>query len=199
MRTIQLVATGFLLWTSLNVSAQVSTQEPSAAVDCRSNFITLGTGINSNYGMAGVGVDIKMLDKLQVGLSGGIGSWGFKTAGELRYFYSGCMQQGSALTAGLAYATGLPEMEIEMELSNEETKTVKLELNAQTNLQLAWYRAFKVQQNHRFFIQAGYSFPISGISYRVISGETLSDVSKTTVRMMAPGGIIVAVGLGFGI
>jgi hypothetical protein len=199
MKTIQLVATGFLLWTSLNVSAQVSTQEPSAAVECRSNFITLGTGINSNYGMAGVGVDIKMLDKLQVGLSGGIGSWGFKTAGELRYFYSGCMQQGSALTAGLAYATGLPEMEIEMELSNEETKTVKLELNAQTNLQLAWYRAFKVQQNHRIFIQAGYSFPINGISYRVISGETLSDASKMVVRMIAPGGIIVAVGFGFGI
>ena len=199
MKTIQLVATGFLLWTSLNVSAQVSTQEPSVAVDCRSNFITLGTGINSNYGMAGVGVDIKMLDKLQVGLSGGIGSWGFKTAGELRYFYNGCMQQGSALTAGLAYATGLPEMEIEMELSNEETKTVKLELNAQTNLQLAWYRAFKVQQNHRIFIQAGYSFPINGISYRVISGETLSDASKMVVRMIAPGGIIVAVGFGFGI
>lgn len=199
MKTIQLVATGFLLWTSLNACAQVNTQEPSAAVECRSNFITLGTGINSNYGMAGVGVDIKMLDKLQVGLSGGIGSWGFKTAGELRYFYSGCMLQGSALTAGLAYATGLPEMEIEMELSNEETKTVKLELNAQTNLQLAWYRAFKVQQNHRIFIQAGYSFPINGISYRVISGETLSDASKMVVRMIAPGGIIVAVGFGFGI
>ncbi len=199
MKTIQLLATGFFLWATLNACAQVNTQEPSVAPECKSNYITLGTGINSNYGMAGVGVDIKMLDKLQVGLSGGIGSWGFKTAGELRYFYSGCMQQGSALTAGLAYATGLPEMEIEMELSNEETKTVKLELNAQTNLQLAWYRAFKVQQNHRFFIQAGYSFPISGISYRVISGETLSDVSKTTVRMMAPGGIIVAVGFGFGI
>ena len=199
MKTIQLVTTGFLLWAGLSACAQVNMQEPSTAPACKSNFITLGTGINSNYGMAGVGVEIKMLDKLQFGLSGGIGSWGFKTAGELRYFYSGCMQQGSALTAGLAYATGLPEMDIEMELSNEETKTVKLELNAQTNLQLAWYRAFKVQQNHRFFIQAGYSFPISGISYRVISGETLSDVSKTTVRMMAPGGIIVAVGFGFGI
>ncbi|MFM2202176.1 MAG: hypothetical protein RL040_1376 [Bacteroidota bacterium] len=199
MKTIQLAATGFFLWTSLNVFAQVNTQEPNVAPDCKSTFLTLGTGINSNYGMIGVGADIKVLDKLQVGLSGGIGSWGFKTAGELRYFYSGCMQQGSALTAGVAYATGLPEMEIEMELSNEETKTVMLELNAQTNLQLAWYRAFRVQQNHRFFIQAGYSFPISGISYRVISGETLSDVSKTTVRMMAPGGIIVAVGFGFGI
>jgi len=199
MKTIQLLATGFLLWTSLNACAQVNMQEPSVAPECKSNYITLGTGINSNYGMAGVGVDIKMLDKLQVGLSGGIGSWGFKTAGELRYFYSGCMQQGSALTAGLAYATGLPEMEIEMELSNEETKTVKLELNAQTNLQLAWYRAFKVQQNHRIFIQAGYSFPINGISYRVISGETLSDTSKMVVRMIAPGGIIVAVGFGFGI
>ena len=199
MKTIQLAIMGFFLMTSLYVSAQVNTQEPSATTECKSTFITLGTGINSNYGMVGVGADFKVLDKVQVGLSGGIGSWGFKTAGELRYFYSGCMQQGSALTAGVTYATGLPEMEIEMELSNEETKTVKLELNSQTNLQLAWYRAFKIQQNHRFFLQAGYSFPISGISYRVISGETLSDVSKTTVRMMAPGGVILAVGFGFGI
>lgn len=199
MKTIQLAIMGFFLMTSLYVSAQLNTQEPSATTECKTTFITLGTGINSNYGMVGVGADFKVLDKVQVGLSGGIGSWGFKTAGELRYFYSGCMQQGSALTAGVTYATGLPEMEIEMELSNEETKTVKLELNSQTNLQLAWYRAFKIQQNHRFFLQAGYSFPISGISYRVISGETLSDVSKTTVRMMAPGGVILAVGFGFGI
>lgn len=179
--------------------AQLNPQEITPAVPCKSTFITLGTGINSNYGIIGLGADIKVLDKLQVGLSGGLGSWGFKTAGELRYFYSGCMQQGSALTAGVAYATGLPEMETEMELSNEETKTVKLELSAQTNLQVAWYRAFKIQENHRFFVQVGYSFPVSGISYRVISGETLSDASKTTMRMMAPGGVIIATGFGFGI
>lgn len=199
MKTIHIALLGFLMMISLESVAQMTPQEPTSNAPCKSTFITLGTGINSNYGIIGLGADIKVLDKLQVGLSGGLGSWGFKTAGELRYFYNGCMQQGSALTAGVAYATGLPEMEIEMELSNEETKTVMLELNAQTNLQLAWYRAFKVQQNHRFFVQAGYSFPISGISYRVISGETLSDVSKSTVRMMAPGGIILAVGFGFGI
>jgi hypothetical protein len=199
MKTTRLIFLAAIVACGVNLFAQSTDQNANQATNCKNTFVTLGTGLNSNYGVIGIGADIKVLDKIQVGLSGGIGSWGFKTAGELRYFYNGCMQHGSALTAGVTYATGLPEMEIEMELSNEETKTVMLELNAQTNLQLAWYRAFKVQQNHRFFVQAGYSFPISGISYRVISGETLSDVSKTTVRMMAPGGIIVAVGFGFGI
>lgn len=198
MKTLHIASLALMVMISLDLSAQLNQQEAAISAPCRSTFITLGTGINSNYGIIGLGADIKVLDKLQVGLSGGLGSWGFKTAGELRYFYNGCLQQGSALTAGLAYATGLPEMETEMELSNEETKTVKLELEAQTNLQLAWYRAFKVQENHRFFVQVGYSFPVSGISYRVISGETLSDASKTTMRMIAPGGVLVATGFGFG-
>ena len=190
---------GFFSLVSLAVSAQLGPQDLSTTPACKSTFVTLGTGLNSNYGIIGIGADIKVLDNVQVGLSGGLGSWGFKTAGEVRYFYSGCMQQGSALTAGVAYATGLPEMETEMELSNEQTKTVKLQLNAQTNLQLSWYRAFRIQENHRFFIQAGYSFPITGVSYRVISGETLSDTSKASMKMIAPGGVILSAGFGFGI
>ncbi|MFN5620567.1 MAG: hypothetical protein ACK478_04635 [Flavobacteriales bacterium] len=198
MKTTRLIFLAAILVRSVNLSAQSTDQDANQATNCKNTFVTLGTGLNSNYGVIGIGADIKVLDKVQVGLSGGIGSWGFKTAGELRYFYNGCMQHGSALTAGVAYATGLPEMETEMELSNEETKSVKLELNAQTNLQLAWYRAFRIQQNHRFFIQAGYSFPITGVSYRVISGETLSDTSKAGMKMLAPGGILIATGFGFG-
>lgn len=199
MRTIQKFAVGLLVLSISTAQAQVNEKEAKLPEVCKTTFLTLGTGINSNYGIAGVGADFKVLDKVQLGLSGGIGSWGFKTAGEFRYFYSGCMQRGSAVTAGVSYATGLPEMEIEMELSNDETRTVELELNAQTNLQISWYRSFAIIQNHRFFLQAGYSFPISGISYRVISGETLSDASKSTIRMMAPGGVIIAAGIGFGL
>jgi hypothetical protein len=44
----------------------------------------------------------------------------------------------------------------------------------------------------------GYSFPITGINYKVTSGESLSDLSKTTMKMMAPGGVLVATGFGFG-
>jgi hypothetical protein len=178
--------------------AQSTTDAKPNDVVCETTFITLGTGFNSNYGIVGIGADFQLLEKVQVGLSCGLGSWGFKTAGEFRYFYSGCLQQGSAVTAGLAYASGLPEMETDMELANAETKKVKLKLGAQTNLQLAWYRSFKVQEHHRFFVQVGYSFPLTGISYSVISGETLSDTSKSTMKMIAPGGIIVATGFGFG-
>lgn len=178
--------------------AQNTQQASEPTQTCETTYITLGTGINSNYGIVGIGADFKLLEKVQLGLSGGLGSWGFKTAGEFRYFYSGCMQQGSAFTAGVAYASGLPEMQTDMELANAETKTVKLKLGAQTNLQLSWYRAFKVMDHHRFFVQVGYSFPITGITYTVTSGETLSDTSKSTMKMMAPGGIIVATGFGFG-
>jgi hypothetical protein len=198
MKTIRLLA--FLLGLLFYVEffAQSSLKDTGVIPPCETTFVTLGTGINSNYGIAGIGVDFKLLDKLQGAVSGGIGSWGFKSAGELRYFYSGCMQKGSAIAAGIAYASGLPEMETELELSNEESKNVTLELGAQTNLQLSWYKSYAIKEHHRFFFQVGYSFPITGINYKVTSGETLSDLSKTTMRMMAPGGVLLATGFGFG-
>ena len=189
-----------MLFMSLNMLAQ-QPSETTPALDnpmCETTFITLGTGLNSNYGIVGLGVDFKLIDKIQGSVSGGLGSWGYKSAGELRYFYSGCMQKGSAIAVGVAYATGLPEMVTDLELSTKETKSVTLELGSQTNLQVSWYKAYAIREHHRFFVQMGYSFPITGINYKVTSGETLSDVSKTTMKMLAPGGLLIATGFGFG-
>ena len=198
MKTIRRIAVVCSLFLGVDMFGQTSLQETGVIPPCETTFITLGTGLNSNYGIAGIGVDFKLMDKLQGSVSGGIGSWGFKSAGELRYFYTGCMQKGSALAVGVAYASGLPEMETEMETIADETKTVTLELGAQTNLQVSWYKSYAVKEHHRFFFQVGYSFPITGVDYTVTSGESLSDVSKTTMKMLAPGGILVATGFGFG-
>jgi hypothetical protein len=89
-------------------------------------------------------------------------------------------------------------METELETTTEESEMVTLELGAQTNVQLSWYKTYAIKEHHRFFFQVGYSFPVSGVSYTVKSGETLSDVSKTTMNMLAPGGVLVATGFGFG-
>jgi hypothetical protein len=198
MKIIQLI----LLLSILTMKANAQKETDKMNIDdkpiCETTFVTLGTGINSNYGILGIGADFKLMDKLQGAVSGGIGSWGFKSAGELRYFYSGCMQMGSAVALGVAYASGLPEMETELEMTSDESKTVTLELEAQTNLQVSWYKAFAVKDHHRFFFQVGYSFPLTGASYTVKSGEDLSDVSKTTMKMLAPGGVLVATGFGFG-
>ncbi len=198
MKTIQLIIAISMMTLKAVAQNQSGTEKTNVDQSCETTFITLGTGLNSNYGLAGIGVDFKLIDKVQGSVSGGLGSWGFKSAGELRYFYSGCMQKGSAIAAGIAYASGLPEMETELELSNEESKNVTLELGAQTNLQLSWYKSYAIKEHHRFFFQVGYSFPITGINYKVTSGETLSDLSKTTMKMMAPGGVLLATGFGFG-
>jgi hypothetical protein len=198
MKTIQLIIAISMMTLKAVAQNQSGTEKTNVDQSCETTFITLGTGLNSNYGLAGIGVDFKLIDKVQGSVSGGLGSWGFKSAGELRYFYSGCMQKGSAFAAGIAYASGLPEMETELELSNEESKNVTLELGAQTNLQLSWYKSYAIKEHHRFFFQVGYSFPITGINYKVTSGETLSDLSKTTMRMMAPGGVLLATGFGLG-
>jgi hypothetical protein len=198
MKTIQLLALIVMSTMSAVAQTQANNEKTDVVPPCETTFISLGTGINSNYGIAGVGVDFKLMDKVQGSVSGGIGSWGFKTAGEARYFYSGCMQKGAAVAVGIAYASGLPEMKTQLELASKETKDVTLKLGPQTNLQVSWYKSYAIKEHHRFFLQVGYSFPITGVSYTIISGETLSDTSKSTMKMMAPGGILVATGFGFG-
>jgi hypothetical protein len=198
MKTIRRIALVCCIFLGVDTFAQTSLEEAGVIPPCETTFITLGTGLNSNYGIIGVGVDFKLLEKLQGAVSGGLGSWGFKSAGEVRYFYSGCVQKGSAVAVGVAYASGLPEMETELELASEETKNVTLELASQTNLQLSWYKSYAIKEHHRFFFQVGYSFPFSDDSYKVTSGETLSDLSKTTMKMLAPGGVLIATGFGFG-
>lgn len=198
MKTIQIILAACLMTFKTVAQNQTGADKTDILPPCETTFITLGTGINSNYGIAGLGVDFKLANNLQGAVSGGLGSWGFKSAGELRFFYSGCMQKGSAFAVGLAYASGLPEMETELETTASEMENVTLELGAQTNLQVSWYKSYAVKEHHRFFFQVGYSFPVSGISYNVTSGETLSDVSKTTMNILAPGGVLVATGFGFG-
>jgi hypothetical protein len=198
MKTIQILLAICLMTLKTLAQNQTPADKTDVLPPCETTFITLGTGLNSNYGIAGIGIDFKLVDKLQGSVSGGIGSWGFKSAGEMRFFYSGCMQKGSAFAVGLAYASGLPEMETEMETTTDEMEDVTLELGAQTNLQVSWYKSYAIKEHHRFFFQVGYSFPVSGVSYNVKSGETLSDASKTAMNMIAPGGVLVATGFGFG-
>ena len=198
MNTIRLMAILYGLLHGLDMVGQSNVETPDVTHTCEATFITLGTGINSNYGIVGIGVDFPLMDKLQGAVSGGLGTWGFKSAGEFRYFYSGCMQKGSAVAVGMSYSSGLPEMKTQLETVADETKTVTLELGAQTNLQASWYKSYAIRKHHRFFFQVGYSFSVSGVSYKVKSGEALSDVSKTTMKMLSPGGVMVATGFGFG-
>jgi hypothetical protein len=199
MKTIRFIAILYGLLHGLDLVGQSGVDAPGVTPGCETTYITLGTGINSNYGIVGIGVDFPLIDKFQGAVSGGLGTWGFKSAGEIRYFYAGCMQKGAAVAIGMSYSSGLPEMKTELETSADVTKSVTLELGAQTNFQASWYKSFAIREHHRFFFQVGYSFPLTGLSYTVKSGEALSDASKTTMRMLAPGGVLLATGFGFGL
>ncbi len=198
MKTIRFIAILYGLLHGLDLVGQSGVDAPGVTPSCETTFITLGTGINSNYGIVGIGVDFPLIDKFQGAVSGGLGTWGFKSAGEIRYFYAGCMQKGAAVAIGMSYSSGLPEMKTELETSADVTKSVTLELGAQTNFQASWYKSFAIREHHRFFFQLGYSFPVSGLSYKVKSGEALSNVSKTTIKMLSPGGVMIGTGFGFG-
>lgn len=178
-----------------NIPTAGTSQED--AILCKRYYITLGSGLNSNFGIIGVGADIGITEKIQLAGGVGIGTWGIKSGAEVRYFYSGCQQKGSALSLGIQHASGLPEFESDLEVASGQTKTVKMKLKPQNNVQVSWYHAFRTSERTRFFIQAGYSFALtSGSAYEVLSNERLSDTSETAVELLIPGGVLIAMGLG---
>ena len=70
------------------------------------------------------------------------------------------------------------------------------ELLPQTNLFLNLYHYFNVgKKGNRFYLQAGYSVPLSSKSYEIKSGHTLTDDGEAVMKVLRPGGL--SLGLGF--
>jgi hypothetical protein len=98
------------------------------------------------------------------------------------------------------HATGLSGMELEMELSNGRDEIVQLDLYAVGNVFLSFGYAWKLGKKSRFHLEGGYAIPLQTEDYyEVTSGETLSETSKTVLRMMRPGGLVIALGFDIGI
>ena len=172
---------------------------PDEKKPCRRTFIALGSGINSNYGIIGLGFESSFeIGKvpIQWALNVGVGSWGGKAGGEMRVNYSGCPHHGGALAIGFVHSSGLDSLQWETTINNT-TRPSTLRLFPQNNLHLSWYRSFRLGRGAKFFLQAGYSIAFSPRTYEVIRGSELSREDKGAIEVLRPGGLTLALGFGF--
>ena len=166
---------------------------------CPGAYLGVSTGINNNTGLIGIDIDVPVDKFVSIDGGAGIGSWGYKLALGAKYYLQPC-QRGWAFGGGLTYSTGLGNYQQDMETING-TETVSLNLHPQTNLFLAAYRYWSLGKRYnRFFLELGYSVSLTGgDKYDEVIGDPLSDNSKTTMRLISPGGIIIGAGFSFGL
>jgi hypothetical protein len=133
----------------------------------------------------------------QAAFNAGIGSWGGKIGAELRFFYSGCAHHGGALAVGFVHSSGLDTSTIDIVSTTGANTTATLRLLPQNNLHFSWYKSFRLSRGSKFFLQAGYSLPLSTDIYQVIRGPALSQESRIFIDILRPGGVIISGGFSF--
>ena len=159
-------------------------------------YLGLSSGINYFTGMLGPNIEVRAIKNLTFNGGIGIGGWGYKASGGLRYYIN--YPAGISFNVGYSWTSGLDEFIYEFELQNGSKQDVELNLLSASvvNLSIAYH--WKIKQRIRINIETGYSVPTSSKAYEVVTNVELSDLSKTTLRIMQPGGLILGIGFSVG-
>jgi hypothetical protein len=162
-------------------------------------FLGMSTGINNFNGLLGINGEIKIIRNLTLAGGIGIGSWGYKFAGALRYYIH--YPRGFYFGLGYSTATGLKGFETELETTRPGgNQLVELNLNRANNLNLTSGIQWRLGKRFRLGLEFGYSVPLQDKAWDLVTSNVeLSDNSEQVLEILTPGGLIVGFGFSVGI
>lgn len=196
MRSLALFA--FIAFSSLSLHAQVSAEtETSERTDFRpAIFLGTSSGLENPSGILGVNFEVALVEKFSIGAGAGLSSWGNKLYGEVRYYLDDCYR-GWAFGAGVTHNTGLADFEPQMPTTAGDKK-VLVDLKPVTNGFISAYRFWRLgRRTNRFYTMGGYSFRFTDDVYTMKSDDKLSSQGEQAMKILAPGGLSLALGLSF--
>jgi hypothetical protein len=177
---------------SINVWAQANTFQTN--VPKPGFYLGLGTGLESFSGVIGITGDFRAGNNFFLRAGAGIGSWG----GKLSIGIRNETKYGNGIGYGiyLSRVTGLNDFTTSLETTSG-TKDVKLELLPGFTINPTISYKWMIHNLHRFFMEAGYAIPMQTDPWKVKDGSELSETSKSVLRILAPGGFSLGVGIQF--
>lgn len=160
--------------------------------------IRLSTGANNFTSLLGIGLNVRVKDHVLACGGIGLGGWGFKTALGVKYEMKPD-NSGWAFQGGYSVSSGISELSYTSSSNNSNDK-ISLQLNKAhaLNFSAAYNFAFK-KGRHNFYLECGYSVPLSTDPWVIKNGVSLSDTDKRVFRLLQPGGIILGLGFNIGI
>lgn len=190
MKSILIIILTILL--TVKTSAQIGTYQANAPTP--GFYLGLGTGLESFSGVIGVTGDLRVAKNFFLRAGAGIGSWG----GKLSIGVRNESRTGNSFGYGiyLSKATGLKDFTTNLETTSG-TKDVKLNLLPGSTLNPTISYKWLIHNLHRFFIEAGYAIPLQTDPWEVTDGSILTENSKMTLHILAPGGFSLGAGIQF--
>ena len=166
-------------------------------------FFGPSSGLNNKVGFFGASFGIPVENVVVAGGGLGLGTWGFKGTAYAQYypFDPTRSYRGTFFEMGYSSAFGVEGVETELELANGRTETVLVDYNQVSLLNTSVGYAFKMGKKSRYRIQAGYSFRFNGNTHYTLEDPNieLSSNTKSALRLLTPGGVILSMSLNFGI
>ena len=164
-------------------------------------YIGGGTGINNVCGFIGALVTVKASDNFFLRVGAGIGGWGTKFTGGFKYELKTASSWGFG--ASFSSCSGLKNFKTNLEVIDSgkvvRTKQVTLDLLRSSTVNLTASYKWLIKNKHYFYVDLGYAIAIETEPYKVLDGSVLSDRGKAVLHTVQPGGIILGIGILFGI
>lgn len=164
-------------------------------------LLGFGTGINHYTGLFGLGIEAPIFSSFSLFANAGIGSWGTKFGGGLRYYRHPDLY-GSAFALGYSQSSGLKDFEYELEVENpKRDMDVLLDLEPVGCLAFDYSYNLKMGHKSKISLHAGYALDLGeGDKYVLRTpGVELSSNSKDLLWLIQPGGLLLGINLMFGL
>jgi hypothetical protein len=174
-------------------------QKASALEYTPGGYLGLSMGINNFNGLLGINGEIRVIRNFTIAGGAGIGGWGYKFAGAVRYYIH--YPKGLYFSVGYSSATGLLGLETELETTEPGgNQTVELNLYRADNLNITGSYQWRLGKRFRLGLEFGYSFPLQEKPWEVVSEDiVLSDTSEQVMEFLTPGGLIIGFGFSIGL
>ena len=202
-RIVLFILSFFLISASIVWGQDAASASGSAPADnsqCPKAYLGLNLGLNNPNGILGFSFEIPIIKNVALSAGAGAGLWGSTIFAEGRYYITPC-HRGWALGGGISHSSGQHNFQPHKMLATVSgAEHVSLDLLQQTNLYLSIYRSWNLgKKKNKFYATAGWSAPLRTARFRQISGDKLVQSSMDKVQGWAPGGLMLGVGIYFGI
>ena len=158
-------------------------------------YLGFGTGFDNFTGLIGVSGTLKIHEKFSVRGGTGLSGWGFKNSIGIKYDLK--ETGGWSYCLGYSYSPGFKGIKMDNELESGGTREITVDYLSASTINLAVDRNWRIGKANIFFLEFGYAIPLQSNRWRVTDGSVLSSVSKSTLNILQPGGLILGVGFAF--
>ncbi len=166
------------------------------AVEERSSYLGIATGINNISGIGGITFETPFSDNFSAKVGAGFGGWGVKLGVAAKYYRQ--YAKSWSFGAGYSTASGLDKLPLEQKkaFSSNTTETIEINLKRAHMIDLVAGKSWGGKV--RFNLELGYAVRVAGGTFAPSNKtDVLAETTVQALNLLSPNGLILGLGLTF--